>query len=498
MVRGISTGLALALVAGAHQADAGNRALLVGISNYPHLPAESQLRAPSGDALRMRDFLVGQGLFAADEVALLLNSEATADRIVGEIAGLSAETVPGDRVLIYFSGHGTRFDDKDGDEEDGQDEVLVAADALAPGGPGRTLPGLIPDDIMALLLARLAGREVTVILDACHSGTGTRDSNAVADPDIRAHAVEIVTRGAGREPMSPAADPPFVPATGPAGMVWAASAPAQVAWEEKGRSVFTDAFIEGLARRTADANRNGLITSAELLDFVRARAAAWCKSSRPCRESGAGFTPHFEGPPDAVLLTYRTEAPAAPVSRPPAATPPVPPRPAVVGPDARDILGATNDAGLSVRMVGGPRLRLGDEVRFVVESGRPGTLVLFDINPSGSLYQLSPSRLSRPGIGPIAAGVPVSVPEGTGPSGRPLAIRASGETGPGLVVALLVEDAGQGIEEILGRNLALKRVPDAPAVLAALAARLRAMQVEGGTNRALRWSALYLDYTIDP
>lgn len=498
MVRGILTGLALALLAGAQSAGAGNRALLVGISNYPHLPAESQLRAPSGDALRMRDFLVGAGLFAADEVSLLLNSEATADRIAAEIAGLAKETAPGDRVLFYFSGHGTRFDDKDGDEDDGQDEVLVAADVLSAQAPGtRTLPGVIPDDIMALLLAKLADREVTVILDACHSGTATRDTAAAADPDVRAHAVEIVTRGAGREPMSPAADPPFVPATGPAGMVWAASAPAQVAWEEKGRSVFTDAFIEGLARRTADANRNGLITSAELLDFVRARATAWCKASRPCRESGAGFTPHFEGPPDAVLLSYRTEAPAAPITRPPAATP-APLRPAVVRPEARDILGATNEAGLSVRMVGGPRLRLGDEVSFVVESGWPGTLILFDVNPSGGLYQLSPSRLSRPGIGPIAAGVPVSVPEGTGPSGKPLAIRASGETGPGLVVTLLVEDEGIGIEEILGRNLALKRVPDAPAVLAALAARLRSMQAEGGTNRAVRWSAVYLDYTIDP
>ncbi|BBM86242.1 caspase family protein [Candidatus Uabimicrobium amorphum] len=89
-------------------------------------------------------------------------------------------------VVIYFSGHGAQVTDKNGDESDGKDEILVTANTkLGPNASGNyrildednTSHNYIVDDYIHEILNKLiaAKARVTVIFDCCHSGTATRD-----------------------------------------------------------------------------------------------------------------------------------------------------------------------------------------------------------------------------------------------------------------------------------------------------------------------------------
>ena len=77
--------------------------------------------------------------------------------------------------MIYYSGHGSQAEDRDGDEAqvtvgDTTDEALVPWDADDPTDPAQ----IVIDDEIREWLASIRTRNVTVIVDACFSGTTTR------------------------------------------------------------------------------------------------------------------------------------------------------------------------------------------------------------------------------------------------------------------------------------------------------------------------------------
>src|SRR5208337_4890722 len=76
----------------------------------------------------------------------------------------------GDNLVFHYSGHGSQVRDAEGDElDDGKDEVICPADF-------NWTDGFIKDDDLAALIGGLKkGVRLEVILDSCHSGTGTRE-----------------------------------------------------------------------------------------------------------------------------------------------------------------------------------------------------------------------------------------------------------------------------------------------------------------------------------
>ncbi len=89
------------------KADIPASALVIGISSFPNLPSDAQLRYAHSDAQAIRDFLVSEkGGFRAEDVKLLLNEEPTRDQIMREIGILQERTGPGSLALIFFAGHG--------------------------------------------------------------------------------------------------------------------------------------------------------------------------------------------------------------------------------------------------------------------------------------------------------------------------------------------------------------------------------------------------------
>jgi hypothetical protein len=164
-------GLALFSIA----ANADQRALIVGVGDYAALDAD--LTGIDVDMEMMTEVAINLG-FADDEIKVLYDADATLENIERAMTTWVRDGVrTGDTVLIYFSGHGSRVPDTNGDEEDGADEVYLPHDAYVrrnhrPGEP--QFGNIVIDDEFATWLAAIPSRNVIVFFDSCHSGSATR------------------------------------------------------------------------------------------------------------------------------------------------------------------------------------------------------------------------------------------------------------------------------------------------------------------------------------
>jgi hypothetical protein len=158
-------------------------AVVVGISDYRNYGDEEggDLPGSANDARNMLDVLQARWGFRPENVHLLVDSAATRDAIRRELTGwLPSVAKAGDLVVFYYSGHGSQVFDQSGDEADGLDETICPTDVL------RNSSRLdILDDELGAWVRALPTRNVTVILDSCHSGTATR----MAAPYVRRKAL---------------------------------------------------------------------------------------------------------------------------------------------------------------------------------------------------------------------------------------------------------------------------------------------------------------------
>lgn len=174
------------------------RALLIGIDRYqapttaasPATPLASSrvwtdLDGSVNDVDALQAMLVANYGFAPENILILRDEEAGRERILAAIREhLIAPAKPGDAHLFYFAGHGSQVYNSRSDEPDKKDETLVPADAVRGAR-----------DIRDKELSRLfndvldRGAALTVILDSCHSGSGTRGRAATksrfVEPDTR-------------------------------------------------------------------------------------------------------------------------------------------------------------------------------------------------------------------------------------------------------------------------------------------------------------------------
>jgi hypothetical protein len=120
---------------------------------------DGQLSGCVNDALAMRKIADDLGYVST----MILDEEATADRIISEIGQAAWNLDENGIVLISFSGHGGQMTDANGDESDGLDETWVCYDRQ-----------LIDDELYNLWNQFASGARILVISDSCHSGTVTR------------------------------------------------------------------------------------------------------------------------------------------------------------------------------------------------------------------------------------------------------------------------------------------------------------------------------------
>ena len=162
--------MTIALISTARGED---RALLIGVGRYAHF--DNRLNGVSLDLAMMLETAQLMG-FPRGSIRILSHENATTTKVHHEIENWLIKGVgPDDRVLIYFSGHGSQVWDYNQDENDGFDEVLLLYDTrLTLESQRRSLQGVLHDDRFHTMLAQIQSRNILVILDACHSGSATR------------------------------------------------------------------------------------------------------------------------------------------------------------------------------------------------------------------------------------------------------------------------------------------------------------------------------------
>jgi hypothetical protein len=150
-----------------------DRVLLVGVGRYSQF--EEKLNGVSLDIGMMREIVHLMG-FKRHEIKVLEHENASTANVYNAIENwLINGAGPDDRVLFYFSGHGSQIPDENNDEADQFDEVLLLHDTAFKEIHGRqTLSGVLLDDHLNHMLARMKSRNILIILDACHSGSATK------------------------------------------------------------------------------------------------------------------------------------------------------------------------------------------------------------------------------------------------------------------------------------------------------------------------------------
>ena len=155
-------------------------ALLIGIGDYryflPVPPPPTKLAGPIHDVELMRQVLREKEFVGDDDVRVLTDSAASREGIAAGFRWLAERANDtSDVVVVFYSGHGSNAPDRNGDEArvmpgDVLDEALVPWEARDIHDPDQ----LVIDDQIEGWLRAIRSRNVTVIVDACHSGTFTR------------------------------------------------------------------------------------------------------------------------------------------------------------------------------------------------------------------------------------------------------------------------------------------------------------------------------------
>ena len=112
-------------------------------------------------------------------VTTLVNRQATKVGIVGAFKRMTASCKHGDVVYIHYSGHGQQMTDVHNDEKDGLDECWIPYDAYRKASKTYHGEKHLTDDELNLYLNAIRNKigvkgKLLVVIDACHSGDGTR------------------------------------------------------------------------------------------------------------------------------------------------------------------------------------------------------------------------------------------------------------------------------------------------------------------------------------
>lgn len=177
-------------------AEAPKFALLIGVNKYSYQKYPNKVRDLNGtnnDVGLMKNLLVdiyGFKYVADSEtspIKILLNEQATQKGIrdafrsqIIENAKKYKETAKvdasnGATVVFYYSGHGSKLEDDNGDESDGIDETIMPHDTSIDRKNNKD----IRDDEFDAFFTELKNytTNITFIFDSCHSGTVTRGGN---------------------------------------------------------------------------------------------------------------------------------------------------------------------------------------------------------------------------------------------------------------------------------------------------------------------------------
>jgi len=368
---------------------AEDRALIIGIDKYQYIDG---LPGCVTDANNIRQLVLNLNIYKSDQIRLLTDNQAKREDILGGLQWLVDGSRAGDKVLFYFSGHGSQQPDTNGDEDDKLDETLCPVDTSA----NRT--NMVVDDEINNYLQKLSGRKVLVVIDSCHSGTITKSilsSNIKFKMPLFATPLPPTTKAIGSERLA-------TPPTQGEVVVYTAVASNQFAVATPQGSIFTNAFINAIKQN------NGKISNEEILAAVRKESEEVCQ--RRQSECLLGLTPQMD-----VGLVSLKEQPIFPI---------IIPYPL-----------------LSLKILPRETIKIGEIIAFEIKnlSGRDGYVTIWDVDSKGAVVRIFPDGNSGANNGFIQAGQLLTLPD-IANKGDHFEFKAKEPKGKGISIAVLAGD----------------------------------------------------------
>lgn len=233
-------------------------AIVLGVSDYPKLPRIKELKYADDDAIMISDYLNEESKV---EIQLYLNEEVTNPRRLGMIINhtLNHRAITGERVIIYFAGHG--------DINTSEEGYLLLHNFTKPSQDSWAFLDALNISVLKDVIkdADKKGVEVIFIVDACKSGH--------SEIEVNLHNVIANVSNNSVMMLSSKGDQ-------------LSNESAKYKDEKsEGHGVFTYFLVNGL-KGLADTDKNGIILFGELKRYVEKNVAD---------ETDYGQEPVFEG-----------------------------------------------------------------------------------------------------------------------------------------------------------------------------------------------------------
>jgi len=225
-------------------------ALVVGVSRYKfHEGGLNDLEYADADSRSIADFLKTRAGFKDADISYLENENATVENVRAAVDLFLDRARENDLVFLFVASHGTQ------DPFDPKNLYLVLHDSKV---TNMSRTALNMSELQTLFSTRLRAKRMVILIDACHSGgvdaapvSGARQLERNENNTFNVYAEKLFS-GEGRALLTSS----DVNEISQEGKKWGG-----------GHGVFTWAVLEGLGG-VADINRDRIVTTGELFDFV--------------------------------------------------------------------------------------------------------------------------------------------------------------------------------------------------------------------------------------
>lgn len=205
-------------------------AVIVGVSSYNHMPT---LKFTDDDAYRMYAFLKSPegGALADDHLQILIDEDATRNKVLGALEDVFLKAGRNDLVLLYFSGHGLQGSFLPSDFDGFNNKIL--------------------HEEINSIFQRSQAKYKLCIADACHSGSLVTTKGTTTSENLVTKYYETLAQSS------------------PGTALILSSKSNETSLESSGlrQGVFSHFLIRGL-KGEADGNHDKIVTIQELFDYT--------------------------------------------------------------------------------------------------------------------------------------------------------------------------------------------------------------------------------------
>lgn len=240
---------------------ANKYAILIGIDSYDSKSGFSPLNYAANDAIALKNLLIQKCGFPAKNVKILINKEASREKILNALDDYSKEGISeNSQLLVFFAGHGTTT----GRNSNKRRGFLVPVD----GDEEKLVSTAISMEELRNQSESFKSKHVLFLVDACYGGLAqSREgkgqfSKAFIKNVWSQKGSEIITAGSADETVLEAAE-----------------------WQH---SAFTKVLLDGIEKEEADTNNDGVLVTSELYGYIQQRVPYYAQ------QKGGKQTPQLD------------------------------------------------------------------------------------------------------------------------------------------------------------------------------------------------------------